>query len=213
MPNIVSIVEGEGEETSVPILIRRIALEIGVYDVRTARPIRTARDVFPRVTSERELRVRQARIEVRRDGGILVVLDSDGEPPCIDRSHRSSPCVLGADLLADVVPMAAGLPIAVVMAEREYEAWFAAAAPSLVGPKGLVDGVASPDFPDQIQDAKGWLSDRMRDAPRYRPTTDQARFTERFHLAMARERSPSFARAYEEIARLVQAVTHRPASR
>jgi hypothetical protein len=209
VPSIVPIVEGEGEVASVPILVRRIAHELGVFDVRVSRPIRTSRDAFPRISSERELRVGQARIEAGGDGGILVIFDSDGEPPCTNRRHRLTPCVLGGELLAIITLLAAGRPITVVMAEHEYEAWFLAAAASLIGEKGLVDGIEAPEHPDLVRDAKGWLSMRMRDAPKYEPTADQARFTERFDMALARERSPSFNRAYEEIARLVQAVSRR----
>jgi hypothetical protein len=207
VPKIVSIVEGDGELAAVPILIRRIAYEIGVFDLDCYTAILTARDTFPRFASEREVRIGQARRDVGSDGAILVILDGDGEPPCVDRSHRLAPCVLGAELLEAVQPVAAGLPIAVVMAEREFEAWFLASAPSLIGPKGLRDGVDAHQTPDSLADPKGWLSERMRDAAKYRPSVDQARFTERFDMAMARERSPSFARAYEEIARLVRAVS------
>jgi len=58
------------------------------------------------------------------------------------------------------------------MAEQEYEAGFLAAAPSVVVPKGLADGVSSPDYPDQIQDAKGWLIAHMPADEKYRPTAD-----------------------------------------
>lgn len=190
MPRIISIVEGEGEsgQHAVPILIRRVAESIGLY-VDSYKTVLTKRDTFPRFSYVREQAMRAARIDAGSDGGILVVLDSDGEPPRLNRNHRSSPCILGRELLEDLRPLAAGLPVAVVMAEREFEAWFLAAARSLIGDGGLIAGVSPPEHPDEIRDPKVWLSERMRDGARYRPTRNQARFTERFDMAAARANS------------------------
>jgi len=72
--------------------------------------------------------------------------------------------------------VAAGLPIAVVMADREFEARFVAAAQSLVGPRGLVPGAVAPEHPDNVRDPKGWLTANMADPDRtYSPTADQER--------------------------------------
>ncbi|MFN8635074.1 MAG: DUF4276 family protein [Chloroflexota bacterium] len=206
VPRIVSIVEGRGESTfnAVPILIRRIAQEIGCY-VDSYRTVRTRRDTFPRSSSERERALRLARADADPNGAILVLLDSDGEPPCVNRAHRSSLCLLGPELLRAVSPLASGLPIAVVMAEREFEAWFVAAAESLVFSGDLRSGTTAPVNPDVLHDPKGWLSERMRSRPQYRPAADQARLTEHFSLQMARDNSPSFDSAYQEIERLIRA--------
>jgi hypothetical protein len=207
MPRIVSIVEGEGEQAAVPILIRRIGERLGVYHVEVHTTVATKRNRFPRFASERERAMATARLHAGETGAILVMLDSDGEPPCVDSRHRLSPCVLGEDLLREIEPLAAGLPVAVVMAEREFEAWLVAAAPSLIGPRGLNAGVAVSATPDSLRDPKGWLSLNMADPDRnYGPTADQARFTERFDIDMARDNSGSFRRCYEEIERLILAV-------
>lgn len=207
-PRVVSIVEGrgEGEQHAVPILIRRVSEDIGLY-VDSYKTVPTKRNRFPRFTDERTRQIAVARSIAGDAGAILVILDSDGEPPCTDPRHRLSPCLLGDDLLNEVRPLAAGLPVAVVMAEREFEAWFVAAAPSLIGKKGLVPGVLSPEHPDAVRDPKGWLTATMADPDQtYSPTADQARFTEQFDMQMARERSPSFDRCYREIERLIRAV-------
>jgi hypothetical protein len=203
----VSIVEGDGERAAVLILIRRIAAEIGVYGIHVYTTVLTKRNRFPRIASERETRLREARIAAGDDGAILILLDSDGEPPCVDIRHQTSPCVLGADLVREIGPLTAGLPVAVVMAECEFETWFVAAAPSLTGSKGLVPGTIPPDCPDSLGDPKGWLTARMMNSDRaYSPTADQARFTERFDMEMARQWSPSFDHCYREIERLIRAV-------
>jgi hypothetical protein len=43
----------------------------------------------------------------------------------------------------------------------------------------------------------------------YRPTSDQARLTERFDMSMARRNPPSFDTAYREIERLIRTVIGR----
>jgi hypothetical protein len=205
----VSIVEGDGERSAVPILIRRIAQDLGIFDVHGYTTVLTQRNRFPRFPSERERAVRLARSELSDDGAILILLDSDGEPPCRDPRHRRSPCILGEQLLEAVAPLAAGLPIAVVMAEREYESWLVASAPTLIGMDGLRQDVQAPDDPDRLRNPKGWLSSNMSDRDRgYDPVADQARLTDRFDMALARERSPSFDHAYREIERLIRAVSH-----
>ena len=62
--------------------------------------------------------------------------------------------------------------IAVVIAVREFEAWFVAAASSLAGAGKLGAATAAPADPEAIRDAKGWLSrglgrpyDEVRDQP------------------------------------------------
>ena len=203
VPRIVSIVEGDGEVSAVPILIRRIGEDLGLY-VEGYRAILTKRDRFPRLAHERETRMQMARINVGESGAILVLLDADGEPPC---THGITQCLLGAELLESVHSLAAGLPVAVVLAQCEYESWFIAAAPSLVATGDLVPGTETPDNPDSIRGAKEWLGARMLNRPNYSPTADQARLTKQFDMQMACERSPSFARCYDEIARLIQAVS------
>ncbi|HZO33212.1 MAG TPA: DUF4276 family protein [Chloroflexota bacterium] len=199
VPRIVSIVEGDGELAAVPILIRRVGAELGLY-VDCFRSILTSRDRFPRFPQERENRMRIARIDAGESGAILVLLDADGEPPC---SHGQLRCLLGTDLIEAVTPLAAGLPIAVVLAQHEFETWFIAAAPSLVASGDLVPGTEAPEDPERIRGAKEWLSIRMFNRPSYSPTADQARLTERFDMQMARQRSPSFDRCYREIERLI----------
>jgi hypothetical protein len=204
VPRIVSIVEGDGELLAVPKLIERISLRMDppVY-VDSRRTVLTSRDRFPRLAAEREGKVRLAREDAGPDGALLVLLDSDGEPPCL---HGAHPCLLGTDLTAEIQRLAPELPVAVVFAEREYEAWFLAASPSLAGYRGLPLDLEAPQSPDQEPRAKEWLSDRMPPGQRYDPARDQVGFTDRFDMQMARERSPSFDFCYREIERLIRAV-------
>jgi hypothetical protein len=98
-------------------------------------------------------------------GGILVLLDADDDPAC----------ELAPELLRRAVAARPDRPVGVVLAVREYEAWFLAAAASLRGKRGLPDDLASAANAESIRDAKGWLDERM--PRRYSPTTDQPALT------------------------------------
>src|SRR4051812_12175053 len=102
LPGIVAIVAGHGEVAAVPILIRRIA---GYIDpslvIDCPRPIRTHQYGFTGTSSEREKCFEQARTRVGSRGAILVLIDSEGAPPC----------QLGPILLEQVRPLAAGCEV------------------------------------------------------------------------------------------------------
>ncbi len=89
-----------------------------------------------------------------------------------------------------------------MLANKEYEAWFIAAAVSLRGKRGLAaDLTADPD-PERIRGAKEWLSDHMPRNRPYNPTIDQAALTSVFDMQAAR-RADSFDKCYREIVRLL----------
>lgn len=84
-----------------------------------------------------------------------------------------------------------------VLAKREYEAWFLANAASLNGKRGFVlDGPISCD-PELPRDAKGWLTERMTGS-KYREMTDQPAFSALMNLEQAHVNSRSFRKLYTE---------------
>jgi hypothetical protein len=105
---------------------------------------------------------------------------------------------------------AGDVPSAVVLAHREYEAWFLAAAESLRGQRGLPADLAPPADPEAVRDAKGWLRSHMPRNRKYSETADQAALTELFDLDLAQSRSASFATCYQEIERLLRALMPPP---
>ena len=109
------------------------------------------------------------------------------------------PAQLGPRLLRDVQADAGEIPCIVVLAHREYETWFLAAAESLRAMDGLIDTTRAPDDPENIRDAKGWLGRHM--ARRYDPIAHQLLFTNRFDLQAAR-RVASFDRFCRKVAAL-----------
>ena len=187
---IACIVEGQGESQAVPILIRRIAASCDPGLLVHISHLRVAKSKLLR-PRELERAAELAAIRVGGAGGILLLLDSDDD----------CPAELGPLLLARLRAARADLPSAVVLAHREFESWFLAAAESLRGHKGLPRDLDPPPAPEDVRGAKEWLSHRTATRA-YSPAVDQASFTDRFDLEGAK-RAPSFHRCYREIMRLL----------
>ena len=186
------IVEGESEVETVPLLIRRIAANLyPELPIVVPPPIRRPRN---KVVKENELE-RAVEFVARQIGGqgaIFIILDSD----------EDCPAELGPALLHRASQARSDLPIAVVLAKHEFEAWFLAAAESLRGRRGLKNDLNSPDNPEAIRGAKEWLSQRMEDSRTYRETQDQPALAALFDLEQARQ-ADSFDKCYRDIVRLL----------
>ncbi len=186
------IVEGHGEVAAVPILIRRVASNLyPALPIDTPRPMRVSRS---KVVQEGELErvVELAARNIRAQGAIFILLDSDDD----------CPAQLGPALLHRALQVRGNLPIAVVLAKHEFEAWFLAAAESLQGQRGLQSDILPPSDPEAISGAKEWLSQRMEGTGAYSPTVDQPGLTARFDLNQARY-VDSFDKCYRDIIRLL----------
>ena len=186
------IVEGHGDVEAVPILIRRIAESLyPELVVVIPRPIRIHRN---KVVKEDKLE-REVQLVARSIGGhgaIFIILDSDDD----------CPAELGPELLDRALQVQGNLPIAVVLAKCEFEAWFLAAAESLREQRGLRNNIHPPNDPETIRGAKEWLSVQMEGTRRYSERFDQPALTARFDLEQAR-RADSFDKCYREIVRLL----------
>ena len=186
------IVEGHGEVEAVPILIRRLAARH--YPELTTvipTPIRIPRNkVFK--ADELERAVGLAVRSIGRQGAIFIILDSDDD----------CPAELGPALLHRISQVFRNVPIAVVLAKYEFEAWFLASAESLRGRGGLRNDLNSPDNPEAIRGAKEWLRQRMQSGRTYRETRDQPALAALFDIEQAR-RADSFDKCYRDIVRLL----------
>ena len=192
------IVEGHGEDKAVPRLIHRVAqsyYSASYYSelvLVTPSPIRVHRNQVVK-DGELEGKVELAARKIKGQGGILIILDSDDE----------CPARLGPELLHRASQVRRNLPIAVVLAKQEFEAWFLAAATSLRGQRGLKNDIDPPNDPEAIRDAKGWLSHQMEGSRTYRETRDQAALTALFDIDKARQVG-SFDKCYRDIVRLLE---------
>lgn len=187
---IACIVEGHGDREALPVLIRRIAPEIGenIY-FHVFPPIRVKKQRFLRYASERERYVRLAAKYVKGSGAIVVLLDSDDDCP-----REIAPGL--AEELAGLVP---DTRVCVVFATREYEAWFLAALDSLRKTGLIASDAFGPPRPEEIRGAKQWLSGCMTRAGGYRETLHQASFSAIVDLHMARQRARSLDKLWRDL--------------
>lgn len=188
--NIVPIVEGDGEVAALPVLLRRLnewkrpgtAIDI-------SHPIRVRKDRFLRRDDEFSRHVQLACLKAGVGGLVLILLDADDDCPVVE-SEKIRSRALCVNATGE---------FAVIMANREYEAWFIAAAPSLSGRRGFVlpANDSSHLVPETRRDAKGWIRERM--SPNgYRETRDQAAFSAHLDLELAFQNSRSFRKLCTE---------------
>lgn len=187
---IACIVEGHGEVSAVPELIRRIGAEQNppVYPTIEG-PIRIPGSRL-RQTAEFERAVELASARAGQGGGILILLDAEND----------CPAELGPELRGRITRD--DIEVGVVLAKFEYEAWFLAAAESIRGRRGLAADLEPPADPEGVRGAKEWLRDRMEGSRTYSETLDQVALTAVMDLESAR-RADSFDKCYREVARLV----------
>src|SRR5215211_5301967 len=171
---VACVVEGHGEVTAVPVLLRRIAAEIEpeIY-LDLPAPYRVGRSQVLRPGYlENVVSLQADRVAMSGgSGGVLVLIDAED----------SCPAELGPALQKRVMAARPDAKAAVVLANREYEAWFLAAAASLAGRRGFPEDMSPPTSPEAVRDAKGWLSKRRGAAP-YKETADQAALTAVFDM-------------------------------
>ena len=175
-PAIVSIVEGQAEVASVPVLLRRILSHFGAHDVGVTRPFRVKRY---QVVREGQLE-RAVQLACRdRAGAACVLVLLDVEDDC--------PAELGP-ALRERCQTATSLPVSVVLASREFEAWFLGAKESLRGIRGVREEAEAPPDPESIRGAKERLSGNMERGHRYLEVDDQPALAAEMDIGQARER-------------------------
>ena len=189
---IVAIVEGDGEVNAVPALIRRIHEAVSPGSpLDVDRPIRIRRNRILKA-GELERYLDLAANLAGADGGILVLLDANGDCP----AH------LGPDILRRARTARPDRRIEVVLANCEYESWFIAAIDSLKGKRNISASATVPQDPESIRGAKKWLRDRMGGT--YSPTADQTALTVLFNMGLARRRSRSFVKMWRAVGALLR---------
>ncbi len=188
MTIIASIVEGDGEVAALPILLRRVGERLSPDKIfNVLPPIRVRRDRFLNRDDEFRRILLLAAAKCGDSGWILVLLDADDDCPAelgvqmFERAH-------------DIVPHR---QVSVVLANREYEAWFLASAESLHGCRGFTFEFPRNFDAERPRNAKGWIGERMSSGT-YRETTDQPAFSAKMDLQQAIEGSRSFRKLCSE---------------
>ncbi len=192
--SIACIVEGHGDVKAVPLLVRRIVHEIDP-SVTLAIPepaIRVSRSSLVKI-GELERAVTLAANKNAAPGGVLVLVDADDD----------CPAELGPKLLSRAQAVRADAPVAVVLANHEYEAWFLASAIALRGKQGLLETLEPPADPESVRGAKEWLRERMSGSRTYRETVDQPALTRLLDVQSARQ-AASFDKLHRDITHMVE---------
>lgn len=188
MKTVATIVEGDGEVAAVPILLRRIN-EWSTPEIllQAPPPIRVRRDRFLNREEEFRRHLLLAAAKCGEDGWILVLLDADDD----------CPAELGELIQKRAQECVPHRRISVVLANREYEAWFIAAAESLNGSRRFSFNPKEHTDAEKPRNAKGWVAEHMTGGT-YRETTDQPAFSALMDLQHAFDRSRSFRKLCSE---------------
>jgi hypothetical protein len=202
---VAPIVEGATEECCIKIILSRLwrdllhAAERGPLAVLEPIPAKRSslvKDSHPELEQMVERAVRVLRSSIRRfalsRGFVLLLIDAE----------EDCPATLGPRLLARARVARSDADIACVLAKRELENWFKAAAASLAGVSGLPDDLTVPANPE---DGSGgtWLTRQMQSKDRRRKYTkpaDAVELARRMDLQQCRNNSTSFDKLYRELA-------------
>lgn len=184
---IVPIVEGQSEQESIPLLIRRILEGIGIHGIAIRKGFRVHRDRFVK-ENEVERSVEFAR---RQPGVRAIAVMVDADDDC--------PRELAPALLARGAPVAGSCVVSVVLAKMEMEAWFIAGIESLRGIRGIRDDAVRPEDPEAIRGAKAWLTRNMRQGHTYVPVDDQPALAQQFDYVSAAVHSRSLRKFIKDV--------------
>jgi hypothetical protein len=191
-PLIVPIVEGYAEVHSVPLIVRRWAVECGGVSVRVRSPIR-APGKGGLTTPNGIERFVSLATKVPGCSAILVLLDADDKCPKVEAPA----------LMARALTRCHGIPLAVVEANRQFETWIAASSETVRGHRDLPADLTCPLPAEDIPNPKAWLDAAMPPGRKYRETMDQPALTDHLDFALVRSRCDSFDKLLRSLASLI----------
>lgn len=181
--SLLCVVEGDGDVSALPALVRRIAPAAQVVQPFCLH----AKAVLNGNYSQLRKALNLAR--ETEATSVLLLLDSDCE---IEFCPRET----GPKLQQILSELAPDLKACVVLAECEFETWFIEAIESLRGVRGIDSSAVRPNKP-LIRASKEWLGRSMR--RRYRETQDQPALAATMNIELARDRSRSFRKLYDAV--------------
>jgi hypothetical protein len=188
LPVVVPVVEGHGESTAVPVLLRRISWELG-WSHQVAPPFRVPRsDLVDPIKLSRAVAV--ASRHVRGPGGVLVLFDADDDCP-VELNGK----------LQDVV-RDAHRSVEIVAANREFEAWFLASISTLCQHEAVQSDATYANDPERPRGAKEQLAKLM--VTPYREVRHQPAFCSLIDLETTWRNSRSFRRLLSALQRLLE---------
>ena len=188
------IVEGHGEVGAFPELLRRLISEAQAWEIQIGRPIRSTRG---RLVREIELKKAVRLALLQQDCRAILIL-FDGDDDC--------PALLGPTVQDWAADAAGSMPCEVVIAHREYEAWFLAAIESLRGKRNIREDALSHPHQERPRSAMWHLEDRMHAVASYLETADQPALSALFSLEDAHRRCRSFRKLVSSFGLLVRSM-------
>lgn len=201
---VAPIIEGETEEGCVKALLakiwRKLLLVPDLEPLAVLEPIPANRSSLVKTDHpelgklvERAVRVLKSRL--RHDpsdrGFVLILIDTDDK----------CPAELGPQLLSRAKAIRTDADIVCVLAKREFENWFKAAAASLAGVIGLPDDLTVPPNPE-VGSGDIWLTQQIQRGDRKRKYTkpaDAIELVNRMDCQQCRDNSPSFDKLCREL--------------
>jgi uncharacterized protein DUF4276 len=116
------VVEGDGDQGALPVVLRRYVHSRGIFDVEIAKPINAKGR--PKLLRVGELE-RFVILASRQPSvvAVLVLCDADDDPAC----------QLGPEITQRCVKAVTHLPVRACLAVREFENWFLASPETLAG--------------------------------------------------------------------------------
>jgi hypothetical protein len=191
---ILPIVEGQSEVESVPILLRRILDQMQAFNIQISRPWRVKRNKVVK-QGELERAITQGIRDRSNIGAILLLLDAEDDSPAALSPELSERC-----------RQATHLPVAVVLANIEMEAWFLGGKESLRGVCGIKPDAVAPPNPESIRGAKERLSQNMEHGRRYLEVDDQPALAAQINFDLTKGRCPSFDKFIREVQDLIKKI-------
>ncbi len=191
------VVEGDGEVAAFPVLLERLVGVLGCSEAIGYSPFLEKRTgLVQEEKFKRAVQIVSSRTATR---ALIILFDADD------------------DCARDVIPQmrqwsqeaVPALPCAVIMARREYEAWFLAAIESLRGRRRVRENARYDRDPEALRGAKGAVSRFMPQNKPYSETADQAALSAVFDLGQA-YRGASFRKLVQEVCRLLEELGHQP---
>ncbi|WP_437564617.1 DUF4276 family protein [Sorangium sp. So ce542] len=190
------VVEGHGEVEAARNLVTRLWANLGLPHAVWGAPKRgKALNTRAGVLQACEL------LRSERDCAFALLL-RDEDDGC--------PATAGPETAAWVAAAHLPFPVAVVLAHREFEAWFLPCIHLMAGRDirpglRIAEGTTCPDNPEGIRDVKGWLSKHFPKGKAYKPTLDQLKLTQWIDFGVLRTSKARSFRTLENALRFLAA--------
>jgi hypothetical protein len=200
------VVEGHGEVRAALNLITRLWRDLALPEIACADPPIRGIALHTKAGMLKACEILRSK---RDCGRALILRDEDDGCPA-ERGPEAARWIGEAGLL---------FPVALVLAHREFEAWFLPCVHLMAGRRlidpnggsraGIREGSKFSGNPEQLRGVKEWLSGQFADGKSYKPTLDQLALTRLLSFDVLRSsQMPSFGTLERSLRFLATAIGH-----